>query len=104
MCGLFRAAFCVDHLYKRVCLNHECKADLRMWVHLLKHWNGISLFLDEVPTDVGCFGLFTDASGIGFVALLLWGTSGAENVWLSIQTTQPSFMLSIGYILPALTS
>ena len=66
MFRLFRAAFSVDHLYKRVSLNHECKADLRMWAHLLKHWNGISLFLDDEPTDAGCFGLFTDASGIGY--------------------------------------
>ena len=62
----FMAAFSVDHLYKRVSLNHECKADLQMWAHLLKHWNGISLFLDDEPTDAGCFGLFTDASGIGY--------------------------------------
>ena len=66
MFRLFRAAFSADHLDKRVSLNHECKADLQMWAHLLKHWNGISLFLDDEPTDAGCFGLFTDASGIGY--------------------------------------
>jgi hypothetical protein len=66
MSRLFRVAHSTDHLFKRVFLNHECKEDLRMWAHLLEHWNGVSLFLDDGPTDAGNLGLFTDASGLGF--------------------------------------
>lgn len=67
MYRLFRAAYSVKHLYHTVFLSEEARRDLLMWSHLLSHWNGVSLFYDDNPTDADQLGLYTDASGsIGF--------------------------------------
>ena len=45
----------------------QCKEDLTMWHTLLKHWNGVSLFLDIACTSAPDLLLYTDASGtLGF--------------------------------------
>lgn len=67
MSRLFHAAYKVRELYHRVTLTKTCKADLHMWEYLLKHWNGISLFVDDEPVSADSLHLYTDASGtIGF--------------------------------------
>ena len=53
MSRLFEASKGVKHLYHRVNLATECKADIKMWCYLLSHWNGlngVSMFLDSEPT------------------------------------------------------
>ena len=63
MSRLFEAAKKVKKLDHRVTLTSDCKEDLRMWEHLLEHWNGISMFLDNAPISADDLALFTDASG-----------------------------------------
>lgn len=64
---LLEAAKRVKELHHFVSINAACRADLHMWEYLLEHWNGVSLFIDEVPTAADDINLFTDASGtLGF--------------------------------------
>ena len=99
MYRLFRAAFSVQHLYRPIRLTQEAKLDLKMWSHLLSHWNGISLFLDDSPTDAGQLGLFTDASGsIGFGGFFQgrW----FQGHWTDIQNLQPNPSIAFKELLP----
>ena len=64
---LLFASKSVVKLHHYVTLNAECRADLLMWNHLLNHWNGVSLFLEDQLTSAHDIELFTDASGsIGY--------------------------------------
>ena len=63
MSRLFEASKWVKHLYHRVNLSTECKADIKMWCYLPSHWNGVSMFLDSEPTFASDLHLYTDASG-----------------------------------------
>ena len=57
----------VKQPYHFVKLNSGFYKDLAMWEGFLKHWNGISLFLESEHTPSPSLHLFMDASGsIGF--------------------------------------
>ena len=96
MYRLFQAAFSIKHLFHPVWLTQEAKLDLKVWSHLLSHWNGISLFLDDSPTDAG---LFTDASGsIGFGGFFQgrW----FQGHWSDIQNLPPNPLIAFKELLP----
>ena len=64
---LFMAAKKVKKLHYRVSVTQACKADVKMWLHILSHWNGVSMFLEDEPIKHTDLHLYTDASGtIGF--------------------------------------
>ena len=60
---LLEAARGVRELHHFVVLNGQYKEDLTMWHTLLKHWNGVSLFLDIACTSAPDLLLYTDVSG-----------------------------------------
>ena len=67
MSRLFVAANAARELHHHVTLTAACKADLHMWSHLLRKWNGISMFLEQEVTLANDLHLYTDASStIGF--------------------------------------
>ena len=67
MSRLFTAAYTVEALHHRVYISAECRKDLLMWHQLLRHWNGVSLFLETKATSANSLDLYTDASGtLGF--------------------------------------
>ena len=67
MYRLFRVAHSVKPLNKEVFITPEAKNDLKMWLHFLENWNGVSLFLETEESHANHMDLFTDASGtLGF--------------------------------------
>ena len=64
---LLSIASSVPSLQHRLSLDDACISELRFWLFLLQHWNGISFFYEDailVPEDLQ---LFTDAApSIGF--------------------------------------
>ena len=67
MFRLFRVAHSVKPLDQKVFITPEAKSDLKMWLHFLENWNGVSLFLEDEETHANKLDLYTDASGtLGF--------------------------------------
>ena len=64
---LLTTASSVPNLHDFVPVDHSCRTDLRLWLHLLSNWNGITLFYDTLITYPEDIQLFTDAApSIGF--------------------------------------
>ena len=59
----------VSSLHHHVSLTSESRADIQWWLDFLPRWNGVSTIQKE-PVTSASLSLFTDASGIGFGALL----------------------------------
>ncbi|XP_053170466.1 uncharacterized protein LOC128354229 [Scomber japonicus] len=59
---LLSIASSVPSLLSSVSLNPSCLAELRLWLHLLSNWNGISFFYDDQLTNSLDIQLFTDAA------------------------------------------
>ena len=58
----------------------ECKEDLRVWLSVLREYNGRTMFLEERWTRYDQVRMYTDASGsIGYGALL--GSSWCQGKW-----------------------
>ncbi|XP_078032220.1 uncharacterized protein LOC144467455 [Epinephelus lanceolatus] len=51
----------IPSLHDRVILDDACKMEMRMWLHFLSSWNGIS-FYDDFITQPEDIQLFTDAA------------------------------------------
>jgi len=67
MFRLFRAAYSVKCYNHCVTITSEAKADMGMWLHFLRNWNGVSLFIDVNESSADDMHLYTDASGtIGY--------------------------------------
>jgi hypothetical protein len=69
----------VKRLFNTVQLNSECKLDIIMWSHFINGWNGVSLFLDDEPTNNADLHLFTDASGLGYAGV--FGNRWFQGKW-----------------------
>ena len=54
------------HLDSIVELSSESVRDIDMWFQLLKHWNGVSVFLENDICTSQSLQIETDASGLGF--------------------------------------
>ena len=65
---LLSLAASVKELHYHVYLNQACLRDLSMWYNFMSEWNGISFFYDENVTLAADMQLFTDASGVAYVA------------------------------------
>lgn len=52
----------VKQLHYHVRLSKQSKEDLRMWLHFLKQWNGVSVFYESKLTSNADFELYTDAA------------------------------------------
>ncbi len=52
----------VPSLLSAISLSHSCLAELRLWLHLLETWNGISFFYDDHLTHALDIQLYTDAA------------------------------------------
>ena len=63
---LLQAANAVACLWHTVTITTQCKEDVDMWLCLLKHWNGISLFLDSEFTDARDLQIYTSFGRHGF--------------------------------------
>ena len=77
---MFQLSSTVKNLYEIVAFTRECKEDIWMWLHLLREWNGVSMFhySDYVPTrDLM---LSTDSSSnYGFGAI--YGNEYIAGTW-----------------------
>lgn len=51
-------------------LNREAKLDLHMWSNFIEHFNGVSMFLSEKWESSNHLSMFTDASNLGYAAIL----------------------------------
>ncbi|PJE77719.1 hypothetical protein CI610_03354 [invertebrate metagenome] len=60
-------------------LNREAKADIRAWLHFIQSYNGVTLFLSDIWESSARLHFYTDASGIGFGAVL--GTKWFFRKW-----------------------
>lgn len=56
----------VRELHFRIRLTEECRSDLSMWALFLRHWNGVSFFLDDHVTTSADLHLYTDATNEAF--------------------------------------
>ena len=94
---LLEAARGARRLHHHVTLSKDCKEDLRVWHIFLKHWNGVSLFLDISCTKSADLTLFTDASGSqGFGAY--YHVQWFQGHWPSdIEVHIPDHELSMAY-------
>ena len=59
---LLSKAAAIPSLHDRVVLDDACKMEMRMWLHFLSSWNGISFFYDDFITQPEDIQLFTDAA------------------------------------------
>ncbi|XP_049340789.1 uncharacterized protein LOC125804934 [Astyanax mexicanus] len=65
---LLRLSSSVRSLHHFVTLDEYCTSELRFWLSLLRHWNGISFFYADAASSPSDVQLFTDAapsSGFG---------------------------------------
>ncbi|XP_078017752.1 uncharacterized protein LOC144458670 [Epinephelus lanceolatus] len=59
---LLSIAYSVPSLLSTISLNHSCRAELRLWLHLLTNWNGVSFFYEDHQTNSLDIQLYTDAA------------------------------------------
>ena len=66
--------------FHKINLTKECKEDLRVWLAVLRSYNGRTMFLEERWTRADEVQLYTDASGsIGFGAMM--GPHWCQGAW-----------------------
>ena len=64
---LLQASRSTPYLHYWIELDHQCKADTRMWQTLLNQWNGVCMFLDDEYSSLADLAVFTDSSStVGF--------------------------------------
>ena len=69
--------------YKRR-LTHQTKSDLRVWLNFLEHYNGVTLYRDELFISPGVVHIYTDASqsfGLGAVLGNCWFALQWPSTW-----------------------
>ncbi|XP_068584257.1 uncharacterized protein [Cebidichthys violaceus] len=65
--SLLDLASSVPNLHDVISLNEGCRSDLRFWSRLLRHWNGVTFFYDDVVHSSDSIKFFTDAApSVGF--------------------------------------
>ena len=64
-------------------LNKEARADIEAWEIFIRHFNGISVFLDDDWQTSETITLYTDASGLGFGGIfgMKWFSESWEQSW-----------------------
>lgn len=89
----------VKALHHHIKLNNECREDIRMWLHFLSCWNGLSVFYNTEVTSADDMLLYTDASGsLGYGGYFQgqwfsesWGTSRVFHLQSSSRDTSIAF-------------
>ncbi|XP_034554896.1 uncharacterized protein LOC117823776 [Notolabrus celidotus] len=65
--NLLTQAAAVPSLHDRIVLDNVCKMEMRMWLHFLSAWNGISFFYNDFVSRPDDIQLYTDAApSVGF--------------------------------------
>ncbi|XP_069108938.1 uncharacterized protein [Argopecten irradians] len=65
--------------YHHIRLTSEAKADIKAWQHFIQSYNGVTLFLPDIWESSTHLHFYTDASGLGFGAVL--GTQWFFGEW-----------------------
>ncbi len=73
-----------DKPYWHVRLSEDTKSDLRMWLHFLYTYNGVTMIKAKPITPSSAINLFSDASKLGFGAT--YGSDWIQGRWTSSQT------------------
>ncbi|XP_071948885.1 uncharacterized protein [Antedon mediterranea] len=85
----------VKKLHHHIRINKDCRADLAMWSLFLKHWNGVSFFLNDNITIANDISLYTDATRTSFGGIYRneWFQGNFPQIYLTDKTSMAFFEL-----------
>ena len=100
---LLTIASSVSALLSPVYLDSPSRAELRLWLHILSNWNGISFFYEEQLSHLEDINLFTDAApSVGFGGFYMG--NGLQLHGLQSYPTNPSSSTALFKIYPVVAA